>query len=54
MLKFDKFKKNKNDTVNSYIEFAGDSIEDIEKLLTVVGKHIYNKEYGDYVKLVIE
>ena len=47
-------KENEEDPVNSYIEFAGDTIEDVEKLLTIVGKHVYNVEDGDYVKLVIE
>ncbi len=46
--------ENKNDSVNSYIEFAGDDIKDIENLLTIVGKHVYNKEDGEYVKLIIE
>jgi hypothetical protein len=46
--------ENKNDSVNSYIEFSSPNIENIKKLLTIVGKHIYNKEDGDYIKLIIE
>lgn len=46
--------ENENDSVNSYIEFASDDVKDIENLLTIVGKHVYNKEDGEYVKLIIE
>jgi hypothetical protein len=46
--------ENKNDSVNSYIEFSSPNIENIKKLLTIVGKHVYNKENGDYIKLIIE
>ena len=46
--------ENKEDLVNSYIEFASKDIEDIEKLLEIVGKHVYNKKDGEYVKLIIE
>ena len=47
-------KENEEDQVNSYIEFVGDNIEEIENLLTIIGKHVYNKEDGEYVKLIIE
>ena len=47
-------KENEEDLVNSYIEFVGDSIEEIENLLAIIGKHVYNKEDGEYVKLIIE
>lgn len=50
----DYTEENKKNSVNSYIEFAGDEIEDIENLLTIVGKHVYNIEDGEYVKLIIE
>ena len=46
--------ENEEDLNNSYIEFVGDSIEEIENLLSIIGKHVYNKEDGEYVKLIIE
>ncbi|MDE6026399.1 MAG: hypothetical protein K2G45_13230 [Lachnospiraceae bacterium] len=46
--------ENARDKVNSYVEFASEDISDIEKLLSIVGKHVYNREDGDYIKLVIE
>ena len=50
----DYTKENEEYLVNSYIEFVGDSIEEIENLLAIIGKHVYNKEDGEYVKLIIE
>ena len=50
----DYTKENEEDLNNSYIEFVGDSIEEIENLLSIIGKHVYNKEDGEYVKLIIE
>lgn len=47
-------KENKEDPVNSYIEFASEDIKGIENLLTIIEKHVYNKEDGEYVKLIIE
>ena len=46
--------ENESDPVNSYMEFSSDDIEDIKSLLSIVGKHVYNKEDGDYVILPIE
>ena len=46
--------ENTLDKKNSYIEFASDNIEDIRKILTLIGKHVYNREDGEYVKLIIE
>lgn len=37
-----------------YLEFSASDMEDIQKLLGIVNKHVYNKEDGDYVELVIE
>ena len=40
-----------------YLELSGESLEDIENLLEIVGKHVYNKEESDgktYIKLIIE
>ncbi|SCY08539.1 hypothetical protein SAMN02910370_01285 [Lachnospiraceae bacterium XPB1003] len=46
--------KNASDKVNSYIEFASEDIEDIRKLLGILGKHVYNKPEGEYVMLKVE
>lgn len=46
--------ENTKDLVNAYIEFASDDIKNIEDLLTIIGKHVYNKVDGEYVKLIIE
>ena len=37
-----------------YLEFAGDELEDVEKLRTIIGKHVCNKEAGGYEQLIIE
>lgn len=37
-----------------YLEFFGSNIEAIHGLLGIVNKHVYNKEDGEYVKLVID
>ena len=47
-------KENESDKVNSYVEFASDEIEDIRKILSIIGKHVYNKTEGDYDVLKIE
>ena len=47
-------KENETDKANSYIEFASDDIGDIRKVLSIIGKHVYNKTEGDYVVLKIE
>ena len=47
-------KENEEDSVNSYIEFVSEDIKKIENLLIIIGKHVYNKKDGEYVKLVIE
>lgn len=41
-----------------YLEFAAPDLEDVKKLRSIIGKHVYNKEYEEagetYAKLVIE
>lgn len=41
-----------------YLEFASERLEDIKKLRSIIGCHVYNKEYEDngraYIKLIIE
>ena len=46
--------ENTSDKKNSYLEFASEDIEDIRKVLSIIGKHVYNKADGDYVRLIIE
>lgn len=46
--------ENKNDPVNSYIEFSSPNIGDIQSLLQIVGKHVYNRDNGNSVLLMIE
>lgn len=45
---------NAEDPVNSYIEFESDDIGALKNLLSIVGKHVYNRDDGDSVELVIE
>lgn len=45
---------NTADSVVCYREFASGDIEDLRKLRSIIGKHVYNKEDGQYVKLCIE
>lgn len=35
-------------------EFAAPDLEDIRRLRTIIGKHVYNKQVEDYIKLIIE
>lgn len=37
-----------------YQEFAAPDLEDVRKLRTIIGKHVYNKEIDGYIQLVIE
>lgn len=46
--------ENAKDPAGNYIEFASEDIEDIQNLLTIIGKHVYNQERGEYVDLIIE
>jgi len=47
-------KENESDNKNSYIEFASDDINDIRNVLSIIGKHVYNKTEGEYEVLKIE
>lgn len=47
-------KENESDKNYSYVEFASEKIDDIKKLLSIIGKHVYNKLEGEYVYLKIE
>lgn len=51
----DFYEKENEESENvCYLEFSGSEIKDIEKLLGIVGKHVYNKEADGYIKLIIE
>jgi hypothetical protein len=45
---------NTADSQTCYLEFSASDIEEIRELRTIIGKHVYNKENGDYVDLAIE
>lgn len=45
---------NTADTEKNYLEFASPDVEDIQKLRSIIGKHVYNVEEEDFVKLVID
>ncbi len=46
--------ENAKDPTRNYIEFASEDLKDIQNILTIVGKHVYNKEDGGIVDLIIE
>jgi len=50
----DYSEENASDKVNSYVEFASEDIEDIRKVLSILGKHVYNCQEGEYVMLKVE
>ena len=37
-----------------YQEFASPELVDVQNLRSIIGKHVYNKEEGEIVKLIIE
>lgn len=47
---------NENSATKCYQEFASGDIEDIKKLRTIIGKHVYNKvkDEDECVELIIE
>ena len=49
---------NLSNSKTCYLEFASNDIEDIKKLRSIIGRHVYNKAYEEdgntYMKLVIE
>ena len=46
------------DSTTCYLEFASPDVDDVRKLRSIIGKHVYNKEREEggqtYVDLVIE
>lgn len=45
---------NCEDSQVCYQEFGSPDLQDVQNLRSIIGKHVYNKEEGDIVKLVIE
>ena len=45
---------NVESSTTCYQEFASSNIEDIRNLRSIVGKHVYNKNIDESVKLIIE
>ena len=49
---------NTADSTKCYLEFGAMDMEDIQNLRSIIGKHVYNKDYEEegkvYIKLVIE
>ena len=45
---------NKEDAQVCYLEFASPEMEDVVNLRSIIGKHVYNKEEGERVTLIIE
>jgi hypothetical protein len=47
-------KLNKETSQVCYQEFGSPRLADIQKLRTIIGKHVFNKEVDGYITLVIE
>ena len=45
---------NKEDSQICYLEFGSPELQDVVNLRSIIGKHVYNREEGDRVELVIE
>lgn len=45
---------NKSGSSTCYLEFASPDINDVKGLRSIIGKHVYNKEDGESVHLIIE
>ena len=45
---------NTADSLICHLEFASPDLEDVKKLRSIIGKHVYNKEIDGYLKLIIE
>lgn len=45
---------NTADSQTCYQEFASPDVKNIKNLRSLIGKHVYNKEVGKYVELIIE
>ena len=45
---------NARDSQTCCLEFCGETVEDVRKLRSVIGKHVYNRDLGDAVDLVVE
>ena len=47
-------KENSENNELSYVEFASVNLNNIKKLKSIIGKHVYNQKDNDTIKLVIE
>ena len=45
---------NVESSATCYLEFCADSVERILQLRDIIGKHVYNKEAGGVIDLVVE
>ena len=45
---------NREDSQVCYQEFGSPDLQDVQNLRSIIGKHVYNKEEGELVKLIIE
>ncbi|MGT2929252.1 hypothetical protein [Streptococcus devriesei] len=45
---------NTADSEKNYLEFASPDLADIQKLRSIIGKHVYNAEEDGFVKLMID
>lgn len=45
---------NTADSEKNYLEFASSDLEDIQKLRSIIGKHVYNLEEDEGVRLIID
>ena len=45
---------NGEDSQVCYQEFGSPDLQDVQNLRSIIGKHVYNKEEGELVKLIIE
>ena len=45
---------NSEDSQVCYQEFGSPDLQDVQNLRSIIGKHVYNREEGEIVKLIIE
>ena len=45
---------NTEDSDVCYLEFSGSTAESIKRLRAIIGKHVFNRDAGDAIDLVIE
>lgn len=45
---------NNSESQTCHIEFCGERVEAIRQLRSIIGKHVYNRDNGEAIDLVIE